>query len=134
MNDDLASGSAISMAAQASHVVSPLVVAAGTSVAVKDANSDDKLNLDEQCGDREKIVDKEILRNGEAAACNTDNIDIDLDDQAYHNAGTMRYRKKTGSNNTDLDSIEHLDFDDEEKKNQGLEDDIDSVSLVCLAR
>lgn len=130
MNDDLATSSAISMASQATHIVSPLIVAAGaagTNAAVKDANSDDKLNLDEQCGDQEKIVDKEILKNGEATACNTDNIDIDMDDQAYHNAGTMRYRKKTGSNNTDLDSIEHLDFDDEEKKNQGF-DDIDSVS------
>lgn len=126
MNDDLATSSAISMASQATHIVSPLVVAAGTGVAVKDANSDDKLNLDEQCGDQEKIVDKEILRNGEA--CNTDNIDIDMDDQAYHNAGTMRYRKKTGSNNTDLDSIEHLDFDDDEKKSRVFDDDVDSVN------
>ena len=104
-------------------IVNPLSVAAGvagTGVALKD---DDKLNLDEN---QEKIVDKEFLRNGEAA-CNTDNIDID--DQAYQNAGTMRYRKKTGSNNTDLDSIEHLDFDEDEKKHDALEDDIDSVSL-----
>lgn len=107
-----------------------LAAGAGTGAAVKDANdSDDKLNLDERC-DQEKIVDKEILRNGEAAACNTDNIDVDLDDQVYHNAGTMRYRKKTGSNNTDLDSIEHLDFEDDEKKHDGIEDDIDSVSTI----
>ena len=107
----------------------PLCLAAGavgTSAAVKD--SEDKLNLDENCDDQEKIVDKEILRNGEATACNTDNIDVD--DQAYHNASTMRYRKNNGSNNTDLDSIEHLDFDEDEKKHDGLEDDIDSVRKI----
>lgn len=128
VNDDLASGST-SLVSQAAHVVNPVCVAAGAagaSTACKDANSDNKLNLDEMTGDQEKIVDKEILKNNEGAAC-TDNIDIDLEDQAYHNAGTMRYRKKTGSNNTDLDSIEHLS-DDDEKKNDGLEDDIDSVS------
>ena len=120
VDDDLASGSASAVG----NIVNPLSVAAGvagTGVALKD---DDKLNLDEN---QEKIVDKEFLRNGEAA-CNTDNIDIDVDDQAYQNAGTMRYRKKTGSNNTDLDSIEHLDFDEDEKKHD-MEDDIDSVSL-----
>lgn len=103
---------------------------AGTGVAIKDINSDDKLNLNENSDDQEKIVDKEILKNGDATACNTDNIDIDVEDQLYHNAQTMRYRKKTGSNNTDLDSIEHLDFDDEEKKRDGLEDDIDSVTFL----
>lgn len=130
MHDDIASSSstasaALSVASQATHIVNPICIAAGaagTGAALKD---DDKLNLDEQCIDQEKIVDKEILKNGDAC---TDNIDIDVDDQAYHNAGTMRYRKKTGSNNTDLDSIEHLDFEDEDKKNEGLEDDIDSVS------
>jgi hypothetical protein len=91
------------------------------------------LNLDENSTEKEKIVDKEILKNGDAA-CNTDNIDIeDIEEnmKAYHNAGTMRYRKKTGSNNTDLDSIDHLDSeDDESKKNDGnMEDDIDSVSI-----
>lgn len=123
VNDDIATSSTAALS------VNPLCLAAGaagTGAALKD---DDKLNLDEQCDDQEKIVDKEILKNGEAGACNTDNIDIDADDQAYHNAGTMRYRKKTGSNNTDLDSIEHLEFDDESKKNEGLEDDIDSVSI-----
>lgn len=111
-------------------LVDPLCVAAGTAgtgAAIKDNNSDDKLNLDEKFEDHEKIVEKEILKNGEATGCNTDNIDIDVEDQLYHNAQTMRYRKKTGSNNTDLDSIEHLEFDEEEKKNRGLEDDIDSV-------
>jgi hypothetical protein len=116
------------MAAQASHIVTPLTVAAGAAGTGAVMKDDDQLNLDEKCIDQEKIVDKEILRNGEAA-CNTDNIDIDVDDQAYHNAGTMRYRKKTGSNNTDLDSIERLDFEDDDKKNDGFEDDIDSVSL-----
>lgn len=131
MNDDIASGStsaALSVASQATHIVNPVCIAAtaaGTGVAIK---SDDNLNLDEN---QEKIVDKEILKNGDA--CNTDNIDIDVEDQAYHNASTMRYRKKTGSNNTDLDSIEHLDFEDEAKKNEGLEDDIDSVSSVQLS-
>lgn len=122
--------SAISVATQATHIVNPVCIAAGavgTSAAVKDANSDDNLNLDER-DDQEKIVDKEILRNGEANACNTDNIDVDIDDPAYHNAGTMRYRKKTGSNNTDLDSIEHLDFEDDGKKHV-IDDDIDSVSV-----
>lgn len=113
----------MSVASQASHIVNPLCIAAGTGAAIK---ADDKLNLDEK-EDQEKIVDKEILKNGDAGVC-TDNIDIEVDDPAYHIAGTMRYRKKTGSNNTDLDSIEHLDFEDEAKKNEGLEDDIDSVS------
>lgn len=122
------------MASHATQIVDPLVVAAGAvgaNAAIKDENSDDnKLNLDEKCEDQEKIVDKEILKNGESAACNTDNVDIDSEDQAYHNASTMRYRKKNGSDNTDLDSIEHLDFEDEEKKNQVLMDDIDSVSGI----
>lgn len=123
VNDDLASSSAMSVA---SHAVNPVVVAAGAAGAstITKSNSNDKLNLDEQCEDQQKIVDKEILKNGDA--CNTDNVDIDAEDQAYHNASTMRYRKKNGSNNTDLDSIEHLDFDDEDKKNEGL-DDMDSV-------
>lgn len=105
--------------------LNPLAIAAaaGTGAAIK---NDDKLNLDE-CTDQEKIVDKEILKNGDAA-CNTDNIDIDVEDQAYHLASTMKYRKKTGSNNTDLDSIEHLDFEEDEKKREVIEDDIDSVS------
>jgi hypothetical protein len=118
VSDDIASGSTLS-------ALNPLTVAAGAATAGAAVKNDDKLNLDE-CTDQEKIVDKEILRNGEA--CNTDNIDIDVEDQAYHNAGTMRYRKKTGSNNTDLDSIEHLDDDEDEKKREVLEDDIDSVS------
>lgn len=92
----------------------------------------DEKNLDENSMQEEKIVDKEILKNGELTEQrgNTDNIDIDADDQAYHNAGTIRFRnKKTGSNNTDLDSIEHLDFDEEDgKKNEPhQDDDIDSV-------
>jgi hypothetical protein len=112
--------------------VNPLCVAAttaGAGAAIKDINSDHQLNLDEGSVGQEKIVDKEILKNGDAGGCNTDNIDIDAEMEAYHNAGTMRYRKKTGSNNTDLDSIEHLDFEDDEKKHEGLEDDIDSVSI-----
>lgn len=128
VNDDIASSSASALS-QATHIVNPMCVAAGAAgagSACKDANSDNKLNLDEMTVEQEKIVDKEILKNNEGAAC-TDNIDIDLEDQAYHNAGTMRYRKKTGS--TDLDSIEHLS-DDEEKKNDGLDDDIDSVSCT----
>lgn len=122
VDDDIATSSALA------GVASPLCViagAAGTGAAIKDEN---QLNLDEKCIDQEKIVDKEILRNGEAA-CNTDNVDIDVEDQAYHNAGTMRYRKKTGSNNTDLDSIERLEFEDDDKRNDGMEDDIDSVSF-----
>jgi hypothetical protein len=118
------------------------VAAAGTGAAVKANHSDDdQLNLDEMSSKHEKIVDKEILKNGEAGSCNTDNIDIDAEMEAYHNAGTMRYRKKTGSNNTDLDSIEHLDFEDEDKdKLDGLDDDnVDSVSarqhlLIYLIR
>lgn len=117
--------------------MNPLCVAAGTAGTGAALKNDDQLNLEGKCVD-EKCVDKEILRNGDAA-CNTDNIDIDVDDHAYHNAGTMRYRKKTGSNNTDLDSIEHLDEDEiDDKKHDGLEDDIDSVSfasnslLLCL--
>lgn len=130
MNDDIASSSAMS----ASTIVNPLCVAAGTAgagAAIKDIHSDDdQLNLDEKSIGQEKIVDKEILKNGEAGSCNTDNIDIDAEMEAYHNAGTMRYRKKTGSNNTDLDSIEHLDFEDDvrSEKHDGPEDDIDSVS------
>lgn len=102
--------------------------------ALKDNPSDDKLNLDENSADSEKIVDKDILKNDEPSdtkACNTDNIDIDAEDQVYQNAGTIRFRnsKKTGSNNTDLDSIEHLDFDEEDgkKNDRQLDDDIDSV-------
>jgi len=127
VHDDMPAGSAseaLSVASQAAHIVNPVCIAAGaagTGVALK---NDDKLNLDE-CVDPEKIVDKDILKNGDVC---TDNIDLDLDDQVYHNAGTMRYRKKTGSNNTDLDSIEHLS-DDEAKKNESIEDDIDSVSM-----
>lgn len=115
-------------------MVDPLCLAAGASTAVtvlKDNQSDD--NLDENSTDKKKIVDKEILENGELngdlKACNTDNVDIDAD-QSYHNAATLRYRnKKTGSNNTDLDSIEHLDFDDTDAKKSDpqLDDDIDSV-------
>lgn len=141
-HDDAASSSAaISIATQATHIVDPLCLAAGAATtaaacnnAVKDNPSDDNANLDENSMQKEKIVDKEILKNGELSpgSGNTDNIDIDADDQAYHNAGTIRFRnKKTGSNNTDLDSIEHLDFDDEDdgKKNQHIDDDIDSVSV-----
>lgn len=126
VNDDLPSSSTMSVISQATHVVNPVCVAAGAAgaeAAVKNM-SEDTLNLDEKCEDREKIVDKEILKNGEA--CNNDNVEIDAEDEAYHNAATMRYRKKMGSNNTDLDSIEHLEFDDE-KKHGDLEDDIDSV-------
>lgn len=129
-NDDIASSSSD----YAMSVVNPLCVAAGTagtSAAIKEINSDDKLNLDEKLDDQEKIVDKEILKNGDASGCN-DNIDIDVDEQLYHNAQTMRFRKKTGSDHTDLDSIEHLDFEDERKKNEGFEDDIDSVSMHRL--
>lgn len=125
VHDDIPSGSA-AVLGQATHIVNPVVIAAGaagTNAAMKD---DDKHNLDEE-GEQQKIVDKEILKNGDAC---TDNIDIDSDDHAYHNASTMRYRKKTGSDNTDLDSIEHLDFEDEDKKHEGLEDDIDSVSAI----
>lgn len=134
MHDDIGTSGALSVASQASHMVNPLVLASGaaaTSAAVKNTDQD-KLNLDEKCDDKEKIVDKEILKNGDPTACNTDNIDIDVEDQAYHNAGTMRYRKKTGSNITDLDSIEHLS-DDEDKKNESFGDDnIDSVSMTRL--
>jgi hypothetical protein len=125
VNDDIASGSSSVLMSQTAHIVNPLCVAAGAAGTGAALKNDDSLNLD---GEQEKIVDKEILKNGDAP-CNTDNIDIDVEDQAYHNAGTMRYRKKTGSNNTDLDSIEHLDFEEEEKKNELLEDDIDSVRL-----
>lgn len=113
-------------------------MAVASTSAVKDnpSDSNDKLNLDENLIEEEKIVDKEILKNGDAA-CNTDNIDVDIEDdmKAYHNSATIRYRKKTGSNNTDLDSIEHLDSeDDETKKNDGnLEDDIDSVSAEIIS-
>lgn len=109
----------------------PLCLAGGAAAAK--LLKQDEQNLDENSTEKEKIVDKEILQNGELTlhSGNTDNIDIDAEDQAYHNAGTMRFRnKKTGSNNTDLDSIEHLDFDEEDgKKNEPhLDDDIDSVS------
>jgi hypothetical protein len=125
-------------------MIDPVCLAAGATVsaaAMKD-NPTEELNLDENSTDKKKIVDKEImeghnnsgeLSNGDVKACNTDNVDIDVDiDHAYHNAGTMRYRsKKTGSNNTDLDSIEHLDFDEDDgKKNDpNIDDDIDSVTI-----
>jgi hypothetical protein len=138
VHDDATTSTAVSLATHATHIVDPLcLAAAGTTAAcaVKDHSSDDKVNLDENSEQKEKIVDKDILKNGDlngdAKACNTDNIDIDAEDQIYHNAGTMRFRnnKKTGSNNTDLDSIEHLDFDEEDgKKNEvHMDDDIDSV-------
>ncbi|CRK90639.1 CLUMA_CG004341, isoform A [Clunio marinus] len=130
VNDDIASSStsaALSVASQATHIVNPICIAAGAAGTGAALKADDNSNLDENSDDKEKIIDKEILKNGEA--CNTDNIDIEVDDPSYHNAATMRYRKKTGSNNTDLDSIEHLDFEDEVKKNEVLEDDIDSVSM-----
>lgn len=117
-------------------MVDPLCVAAGaagTTAAANAIKNDDKANLDENSSDKEKIVDKEILKNGDLSPGNTDNIDIDAEDQAYHNAGTIRFRnKKTGSNNTDLDSIEHLDFDEEDgkKADPHIDDDIDSV--ICL--
>lgn len=106
-----------------SHVSQAAAVGAAGS-AIKDLHSDDKINLDnaENSTDKDKIIDKDVLKNGDAA-CNTDNIDID--DIAYHNAGTIRYRKNNGSNNTDLDSIEKLEFDDDDGK---MDDDIDSVS------
>lgn len=128
------------MASAATHSIDPLCLAAGGAAAanaVKDNPSDDKANLDENSTEKEKIVDKEILKNGDLSPSpgNTDNIDIDADDQAYHNAGTIRFRnKKTGSNHTDLDSIEHLDFDEDDgKKNDtNIDDDIDSVSLNLI--
>jgi hypothetical protein len=137
VHDDASSSAAVSIATQATHIVDPLCLAAGAATtaaacnnAVKDNPSDDNANLDENSTDKEKIVDKEILKNGDLSPGNTDNIDIDSEDQAYHNAGTIRFRnKKTGSNNTDLDSIEHLDFEEEDgKKNPHIDDDIDSVS------
>lgn len=146
MHDDASSsGAAISsIATQATHIVDPLCLAAGAATtaaacnnqAVKDNPSDDNANLDENSTDKEKIVDKEILKNGDLSPGNTDNIDIDAEDQAYHNAGTIRFRnKKTGSNNTDLDSIEHLDFDEEDgKKNPHIDDDIDSVSNIKICK
>lgn len=133
---DEAGGSTICNIATGTHIVDPLCLAAGSAAAanaIKDNQSDDKANLDENSTEKEKIVDKDILKNGEmngdAKACNTDNIDIE--DHAYHNSGTIRFKnKKTGSNNTDLDSIEHLDFDEEEgKKKDFIDDDIDSVSM-----
>jgi glutamate-1-semialdehyde aminotransferase len=112
VNDDLATNG--------SHIVDPLCIAAGTAT-VK--NCEDHLNLNET-DEQEKIVDKEIQ-----GTCNEDNIEIDVDDQAYHNAGTMRFKsKKRGSNNTDLDSIEHLS-DEEEDSRKHEEDDIDSVRI-----
>ncbi|CAO1388631.1 unnamed protein product [Diamesa tonsa] len=119
--DDLGASSASAMLSHVSHAAA--VGAAGS--AIKDIHSDDKINLDnaENSTDKDKIIDKDVLKNGDAA-CNTDNIDID--DIAYHNAGTIRYRKNNGSNNTDLDSIEKLEFDEEDGK---LDDDIDSVSM-----
>lgn len=113
VNDDVATSS--------SHIIDPICLAAGTT-AMK--TCENHLNLNES-QDQEKIVDKEIQ-----GTCNDDNVEIDVDDQAYHNAGTMRFKlKKRGSNNTDLDSIEHLSDDEEDsKKNEGMEDDIDSVS------
>ncbi|KAG5684416.1 hypothetical protein PVAND_013650 [Polypedilum vanderplanki] len=138
LHDDAATST--TLVNHATHLVDPLCIAAAGSTAacaIKDKDpTEDKVNLDDS-EDKEKIVDKDILKNGElnggdAKACNTDNIDIDADDQLYHNAGTIRFRnKKTGSNNTDLDSIEHLDFEEEEgKKNDAhLDDDIDSVSM-----
>ncbi|XP_070495631.1 uncharacterized protein [Chironomus tepperi] len=131
---DEASGSTVAVSA-ATHIIDPLCIAAGvsaTNCAVKDHPSDDKANLDENSIEQEKIVDKDILKNGElngdAKACNTDNIDIE--DHAYHNAGTIRFRnKKTGSNHTDLDSIEHLEFDEDDVKKHDIDDDIDSVSM-----
>lgn len=138
MHDDAATAStscAVSIATQATHIAEPLCLAAGAAASAKMLKEDgaDEKNLDENSTQKEKIVDKEILQNGELTppSGNTDNIDIDAEDQAYHNAGTIRFRnKKTGSNNTDLDSIEHLDFDEEDgKKNEPhLDDDIDSVS------
>lgn len=137
---DEASGSTVCTVATATHIVDPLCLAAGGACAanaIKDHPSDDKANLDENSAEKEKIVDKDIILkngevNGDAKACNTDNIDIE--DHAYHNAGTIRFRnnKKTGSNNTDLDSIEHLEFDDEDdiKKNDIMDDDIDSVCII----
>lgn len=135
---DEASGSTVAVSA-ATHIVDPLCIAAGVSAsacAVKDHPSDDKANLDENSIEQEKIVEKDILKNGElngdAKACNTDNIDIE--DHAYHNAGTIRFRnKKTGSNHTDLDSIEHLEFDEDDgKKHDIMDDDIDSVRNFFL--
>lgn len=138
MHDDAATSStacAVSIATQASHIAEPLCLAAGAAASAKMLNDGaDEKNLDENSTQKEKIVDKDILKNGEMTppSGNTDNIDIDAEDQAYHNAGTIRFRnKKTGSNNTDLDSIEHLDFDEEDgKKNEPhhLDDDIDSVN------
>lgn len=134
---DEATGSTItSTVATATHIVDPLCLAAGSTVAtcaIKDqANEQDKANLDENSTEKSTIVDKEIMKNGEIngdiKACNTDNIDIE--DHAYHNAGTMRFRNKKGSNNTDLDSIEHLssdDGDDRKKNDIPDDDDIDSV-------
>ncbi|CAO1394550.1 unnamed protein product [Diamesa serratosioi] len=120
-DDDLGASTASAMVGHASQAVA--IGAAGS--AIKDLHSDDKINLDnaENSTDKDKIIDKDVLKNGDTA-CNTDNIDID--DIAYHNAGTIRYRKNNGSNNTDLDSIEKLDFDEDDGK---MDDDIDSVSM-----
>lgn len=113
VNDDVAaSGSSV-----AHNLVDPLCAAAGAT-ALKNC---DNLNLNETNADQEKIVDKEIR-----GPCNNDNVDIDAEDQDYHNAATMRFKsKKRGSNNTDLDSIEHLSDDESGKK--CLEDEMDSV-------
>lgn len=110
-----------------SHASQAVAVGAAGSV-IKDLHSDDKINLDnaENSTDKDKIIDKDVLKNGDA--CNTDNIDID--DIGYHNAGTIRYRKNNGSNNTDLDSIEKLEFDEDDGKMD--DDDIDSVSQIQI--
>lgn len=115
VNDDVvASGSSA-----AHNLVDPLCAAAGAT-AMKNCEN---LNLNETNADQEKIVDKEIR-----GPCNNDNVDIDAEDQDYHNAATMRFKsKKRGSNNTDLDSIEHLSDDESGKK--CLEDEMDSVSM-----
>jgi hypothetical protein len=92
--------------------------------------------------DFQKITEKEILKPDDSG--NTDNIDIEseqLDDDknsnsSYHNSATLairnRRKNKKGSNNSDLDSIEHLEGDDKEHIG-GSYDDIDSVS-VAMAR
>lgn len=104
----------------------PLCLAAGacgTNAAMK--SCENELNLNETNVDQEKCVDKEIQGPCED---NHDNVDIDTEDQDYHNSATMRFKsKKCGSNNTDLDSIEHLSDDESSKKNDGIEDEMDSV-------
>lgn len=106
-------------------MVDPLCAAAGAGVTIKNCEN---VNLNEEQHDQEKIVDKEIR-----GPCNNDNVDIDVDDQDYHNAATMRFKsKKRGSNNTDLDSIEHLSDDDSTKKE--IEDEMDSVRKLKLPK